>query len=156
MTAAPANPSVAESLPHVDEHSIEVEAAPEAVWPAMLSVAGGAFRGRGKGLFAAAVGASERAASGTVGEVGSTIVGFRVARSEPPSLLSLEGSHRFSRYALIFRVDDLGRGRSRLRAETRAVFPGPHGKVYRGLVIGSRIHVLVTRRMLAAIKQRAG
>jgi hypothetical protein len=77
-----------------------------------------------------------------------------VARSEAPVELALEGSHRFSRYALILRIDDLG-GRSRLRAETRAEFPGPHGRVYRALVIGTRGHVLMVRRILGAVKRRA-
>jgi hypothetical protein len=36
-------------------------------------------------------------------------------------------------------------------AETRAVFPGPAGKLYRLLVIGSGAHVAVMRRMLKTI-----
>jgi hypothetical protein len=88
-------------------------------------------------------------------EVGATIPGFRVSEARPPSLLELEGEHRFARYALTFHLDELGSDRMRLRAETRAEFPGPHGKVYRGLVIGTRGHVVAVRRMLKAIKRRA-
>ena len=69
--------------------------------------------------------------------------------------LALAGAHRFSRYALSFRIDSLGSRRSRLRAETRAEFPGLKGGAYRALVIGSRGHVLITRRLLGAVKRRA-
>jgi hypothetical protein len=69
--------------------------------------------------------------------------------------LALEGRHRFSRYALTFRIDDLGDGASRLRAETRAEFPGARGSVYRALVIGTRGHTLATRRMLNSVGRRA-
>jgi hypothetical protein len=77
---------------------------------------------------------------------------FAVGAGDPPRELVLIGAHRFSRYALIFRLDDLGGGRTRLRAETRAEFPGAKGSVYRALVIGTRAHVLATRGMLARIK----
>jgi hypothetical protein len=36
---------------------------------------------------------------------------------------------------------------TRLRAETRAVFPGTPGRLYRAGVIGTRAHVLVTLTM---------
>jgi hypothetical protein len=39
-------------------------------------------------------------------------------------------------------------GGSRARAQTWAAFPGPHGRVYRALVIGSGIHAVLVRRML--------
>jgi hypothetical protein len=86
---------------------------------------------------------------------GSTIVGFRVERARPPAELALAGRHRFSRYALVFRIDDLPGGTACLRAESRAEFPGAAGRAYRLLVIGSRGHVLAVRRMLAAVKRRA-
>jgi hypothetical protein len=86
---------------------------------------------------------------------GSTIPGFRVAAAVPGRQLTLAGRHRFSRYALIFRIDELGPGQSRVLAETRAVFPGPLGRIYGGLVIGTRGHVLAVRRQLGAIKRRA-
>jgi hypothetical protein len=93
--------------------------------------------------------------NGLAGEEGSTIVGFRVARSEAPVELALVGRHRFSRYALIFRIDDLGGARSRLRAISRAEFPGVAGAAYRALVIGSRMHVRAVRSILAAVRRRA-
>jgi hypothetical protein len=116
----------AAQLPHVDEHATEVAADPATTWEAVVRV-GEALPSRG----------------------------FRVATRIPERELGLRGHHPFSRYALIFRLDDLGEGRTRVRAETRAVFPGLHGRVYRGLVIGTRMHVLVTRRLLKAIKRRA-
>jgi hypothetical protein len=93
--------------------------------------------------------------NGMAGEEGSTIVGFRVARSEPPGSLALAGRHRFSDYSLTFAIDDLGGGRSRLSATTRAAFPGAIGRVYRALVIGTRGHVVAVRSILAAVRERA-
>lgn len=86
---------------------------------------------------------------------GSTLPGFHVELGEPRRELALAGSHRFSNYALIFRLDRLDAGQTRLRAETRADFPQLKGSAYRALVIGTRGHVLVTRRLLNAAKQRA-
>ena len=45
--------------------------------------------------------------------------------------------------------------RTRLRAETRADFPGVKGEAYKTMVIRTRGHVLVTRRLLGATKRRA-
>jgi hypothetical protein len=75
--------------------------------------------------------------------------GFRVAESTAPSKLVLEGRHPFSRYALVFLIDARAEGGgSRARAQTWAAFPGPHGRVYRALVIGSGMHAVLVRRML--------
>jgi hypothetical protein len=93
--------------------------------------------------------------NGEAGEEGSTIVGFRVMRSVPGSALALAGRHRFSGYELIFEIDDLGGDRSRLRAITRAEFPGMRGRLYRVLVIGSRLHVRAVRAILAAVRRSA-
>ena len=113
-------------LPHVDEHSIEIAADPARTWEAVV-----------------------RTAEGLPSR------GFRVASKVPEEELGLSGHHPFSRYALIFRIDDLGEGRTKLRAETRAAFPKLRGRIYRALVIGTRMHVLVTRRLLGATKRRA-
>ena len=85
---------------------------------------------------------------------GSTVPGFRVVTAEPPRLVVVAGRHRFSRYGIVFRVEPAAAG-CRVRAETRAVFPGPHGALYRLAVIGSRGHVLVTRRLLGQVARRA-
>lgn len=80
--------------------------------------------------------------------------GFRVTRSSPPSRLVFAGRHPFSVYELDVRVEP-AEGGSRLSAETRAAFPGPHGHLYRLLVVGSGGHRLVVRRMLRRIARRA-
>jgi hypothetical protein len=80
---------------------------------------------------------------------------FRVAREESPSLLALEGGHRFARYALTFRIEPVAREASRVTAQTHADFPGTKGRIYRQLVIGSGGHAIVVRRMLRAVKERA-
>jgi hypothetical protein len=144
-----------ESLPRVDEHSIEIRAREDDVWEALLRVIPGSFGGGPSSRTARALGCAETEARGEVGTIGSTLPGFVVARSVRPATLALEGNHRYSRYALIFCIDRLGNGRSRLRAETRAEFPGRKGRAYRTLVIGSRGHVLVVKRMLSSVRRRA-
>jgi hypothetical protein len=142
-------------LPYVDEHWTEVQAPPARVWEALVAVVSRTTDGRVSERFAGLLGCDQRRVSGEVPAPGSTVVGFRIARSEAPAELALEGTHRFSRYALIFRIDDLGGTGSRLRAETRADFPGAGGRVYRALVIGTRGHVLAVRRILGAVRRRA-
>jgi hypothetical protein len=44
--------------------------------------------------------------------------------------------------------------RTRLVAETRAEFPGVKGRAYRALVIDTRAHVLVVRRLLGTVAGR--
>lgn len=143
------------TLAFVDEHSVIIAAEPERVWLELTAIAPRAFGGPISSQIARALGATHSSASGPVTTEGSTIPGFRVARAVAPAVLALEGEHRFSRYALIFRVDDLIGDRTRLRAETLADFPGFKGKAYRALVIGSRSHVLVVRRILRVVKRRA-
>ena len=72
-----------------------------------------------------------------------------------PRELALVGNHRFSRYALIFRLEQADDDQTLLRAETRATFPGLKGQAYKTMVIRTRGHVLVTRRLLNATKRRA-
>ena len=86
---------------------------------------------------------------------GSTIPGFHVEATTAPRELALLGRGRFSAYALNFRIDQLGGAETDLRAETRAEFPGVRGRLYRWLVIGTGVHVLVTRRLLDGAKRRA-
>jgi Protein of unknown function (DUF2867) len=144
-----------DSLPFVDEHGVEVAAPPEVVWEALCRVADGSFSFPAAARFARLVGCESTAAAGPrpLAE-GSAIPGFVVARAEPGSELALVGRHRYSEYALVFRLSG-GEGATRLRAETRAVFPGASGRLYRAAVIGTRGHVLVTMRLLNAVKQRA-
>ena len=130
------------ALPYVDEHTYEVAAAAPQTWEALLVTVERSFGGAKVARIARLLGCEDE-------------TGFHVARSEPERELALAGRHRFSRYALTFRVDSLAPGRSRVRAETRAEFPGVKGAVYRALVIGTRGHVLATRRILAAVQRRA-
>jgi len=145
-----------ERLPHIDEHSVEIAATPAAVWPALSRVAEGSFGSPATGRVARLLGCADVESSGPRPlETGSTFPGFHVEAVEPGEVLALAGSHRFSDYALIFRLDEIGNQRTHLRAETRATFPGLKGGIYRTLVIRTRGHVLVTRRLLGAVKQRA-
>lgn len=145
-----------ERLPHVDEHSVEIAAAPDVAWEALLRVVEGSFGSAATARGARLLGCADVDPGGPRPlAAGSTIPGFHVEEAEQPVVLSLAGNHRFSHYALIFRSNELDGGGTRLRAETRAVFPGLTGRIYRTMVIGTRGHVLVTRRLLGAIKQRA-
>lgn len=149
-------PTAAERLPHVDEHSLSIAARPEAVWEALPRVVEGSFGGATTRRVARLLGCADVDASGPRPlAVGSAFPGFHVEAAEPGRELALAGSHRFSDYALIFRLAAAGDGRTRLSAETRATFSGLKGGVYRTLVIGTRGHVLVTRRLLGAVKRRA-
>lgn len=143
-------------LPHVDEHAITVAVDPSEVWPALLETVARAFSGRRTEPVAAILGCAERTETGGRPlHAGAALPGFRVERALPERELALVGRHRFSRYALIFRIDRVGPGRSRIRAETRAVFPGAAGRIYRALVIGTGGHLVVVRRLLAAVERRA-
>lgn len=144
-----------EALPFVDEHGVDVAAPPEIVWQALCHVAEGSFASPAAGRFARLVGCESTAASGPRPLTeGSAFPGFVVVRAAARSELALAGRHRYSDYALVFNLSANGAG-TRLRAETRARFPGVAGRLYRAAVIGTRAHVLVTMRLLAAVKRRA-
>jgi len=144
-----------EELPAVDEHSVEIDAPQAKTWDALLPVLRRGFGGPAATHVSRALGCAETAIAGDPLHPGATLPGFVVARAVPPTLYALLGAHRFARYALVFRIDRLGVDRSRLRAETRAEFPGAAGRAYRVLVIGTRGHVLVVRRLLRTVRLRA-
>jgi hypothetical protein len=143
-------------LPHIDEHVTDIAASVDTVWSALIDSLDRDLSRAGAPCFARAVGCVSHTASGPrpLAE-GSTVPGFRIAAAVPGAELVLEGRHRFSEYALTFRLDNIGADRTRLRAETRAVFPGVAGGVYRLLVIGTGGHVVAVRRMLSTIKRRS-
>jgi hypothetical protein len=143
-------------MPRIDEHACEVGAPPEACWHALVATLPGAFGGASNERLARLLGCDESASHGRASQPGSTLPGFRVDRVEPARELALCGAHRFSRYELTFRIDELEGGRSRVRAETRAEFPGLMGSAYRAVLIGSRGHVLVVKRLLRVVARRAG
>ncbi|OXY90489.1 hypothetical protein [Streptomyces diastatochromogenes] len=143
------------ALPHIDTHTAVVGAGPDAVWRAIGNVLDGSFPGGAR--YARLVGCADRTASGPrPPAVGSTFPGFRVTTASPGGDLVLSGRHRFSAYALIFRLEADGPGRTRVSAETRAVFPGWAGRLYRLLVIGTGAHAAGMRRLLRTIGRRAG
>ncbi|MDQ0575072.1 hypothetical protein [Agromyces albus] len=149
MSLAPA------SLPFVDEHSVAIEADREASWVSLQRVLE-ATGSSGFARYARLIRAVDTAASGPRPlSAGSAFPGFHVVTADEPQHLALAGRHSFSDYALIFHLDEVAPGRTVLRAETRAEFPGVHGAIYRMLVIRSRAHVLATRRILSAVKRTA-
>lgn len=129
------------ALPYVDEHTVLVDATPAATWCATAAY----FDAR----------------LGSVASAYARLVGVRdgkpfvVDRADPPWLLGLVGEHRFSRYELVFLIEETDDGRSRLTARTAAEFPGLLGKAYRAAVIGSRFHVLAVEAMLRRIARAA-
>ncbi|MER6976686.1 hypothetical protein [Streptomyces carpinensis] len=143
------------SLPHIDEHTTDIAAEADAVWRSLGEELDQSFSRRGAAGYARLVGAADCTPAGPRPlAVGSTFPGFRVVAAIPGQKLVLRGRHRFSTYALIFRLDPNGPGRSQLRAESRAAFPGLAGGVYRWLVIGTGGHEVGMRRLLSAIRRR--
>lgn len=143
-----------QALPHVDEHVTLVNANLDETWAACLRTVDASFGPVGR--TAHLLGCEDTTASGPRPlAIGSTMPGFHVEVAEPGRALAIAGGHRFSDYALIFRLEGAGDGMTTIRAETRARFPGIKGEAYKTLVIRTRGHVLVTRRILAAIKRRA-
>ncbi len=84
----------------------------------------------------------------------TTFYGFAVAGLAPGERLVLDGRHAFSRYRLEFEITPAPHGIV-LSATTYAVFPGALGALYRAAVIGTRMHVLVTRSLLRSVANRA-
>lgn len=144
-----------DELPYMDEHAVEIEADAGRVWASLVQV-DTAFSGWFARAYARAVGCADHRASGPrpLAE-GSAFPGFHVETAVPRAQLVLAGHHRFSSYAVTLRIDELDAGRSRLRAETRADFPGVAGTIYRMLVIGTGGHAITVRRLLSGIKARA-
>ena len=144
------------ALPYLDEHSAVIAAGVDEVWPALVETLDRAFSRTAVARYAWAVGCADQAATGPRPLTeGSAMPGFRVASSTPKSELILAGKHRFSEYELIFRLDPMDPGQSRLRAESRATFPGLAGSLYRMLAIGTGGHVIGVRRLLSRVATRA-
>ena len=143
-------------LPEVDVHDRPVTASPDRAWRALVAVLAGTFRDVPQPLAVAwDLEPRTRTDDWDHPRVGSTIPGFAVAEIEPPRMLTLRGGHRFSRYAFRFTLDDVGPARVALRAHTSAAFPGPLGRIYRALVIGTGGHAVAVRRLLAKVARRA-
>jgi hypothetical protein len=140
-------------LPFIDVHSVVVDALPDVVWRALMVELPKSLTNPAWQLTSRVLGCADTGASGAPATVGATFPGFRVARTEPPTCWALEGRHRFSRYALTFRVRPLDGGRTGLSAETRAAFPGLLGVLYRTGVIGSSGHGFAVRHLLQGVQR---
>ncbi len=112
-------------LPFIDEHSLAVNAPPEHVWDETAQVTRRwvehlmpRFGGTAGPLLAGLLGCSNVDPPGPGAP--EAIVGFRVAWAERPQLIALEGEHRFSRYALTFRIEPTDSSSCIVKAETRA------------------------------------
>lgn len=79
--------------------------------------------------------------------------GFAVGERVEGERLLLVGRHRFSRYAFELVLTEPRPGLSRLAARTYAEFPAPRGRAYRAVVIGTRGHVVVVRRILGQVRR---
>ncbi len=138
-----------EDLPLVDEHEIVSPASADRVWESLLDYVGG-IDSVWTRAYAHLVGADPRDTKGTLPSDGSAVPGFAVTQATPGRRLVLAGRHWFSRYGLIFDLAERPDG-TVLRAQTRAEFPGIHGRAYRLLVIDSGIHRVLVRRILRGI-----
>jgi hypothetical protein len=140
-------------LPFIDEHTADVAAPPDAAWRAI-----GRIMGRQSSppvrVAAMLLGTDPRSTQGELLALGSTIPGFRISVAVPDQRVVFAGRHRFSEYELIFELA-AHEGGTRVRALSYAKFPGPHGRAYRALVIGSGIHRTAMRRMMRAIARKA-
>lgn len=147
-----------ERLPYIDSHSKTISAPPERVWTALLSTLRRQLNHELPQLVVAVWGLEQSTQRGdwrNEVRVGDTITGFAVAAADPTRELTLRGRHRFSSYELRFHLEPTPSGCVELHANTSAAFPGRRGRLYRSLVIGSRGHRLVVRRMLSATARRA-
>ena len=143
-------------LPFVDEHTKVITAGVDDVWPVLLETLDATFSYAGAAPYARIVGCDDRTVSGPRPLAkGSTMPGFHVTSAVPATELVLEGQHRFSSYALSFHLEPLNPDESRLRAETRAAFPGRAGRAYRLVVIGTGGHVVAVRRLLSRVERRS-
>jgi hypothetical protein len=132
--------SVIGDLPYIDEHATTIAVSRDLVWTALNRYATTSIGIPDGHLLARILGTLPRS-------------GFEVAEAVPEVRLTLTGRHRFSRYALVFELHDAADEGVVLSAKTYAAFPGLHGKVYRALVIGTRMHVLATSHMLRVVRQ---
>jgi hypothetical protein len=140
-----------QDLPFVDVHDTVVAAPVATVWECLTAHIP---RFAASEAFARVLAAEPVRASGKPLDEGATLPGFAVAEVVPGSHVRLAGRHRFSRYALDLSVAAQS-GRTVLSARTYAAFPGLRGRVYRQLVIGSGVHRVMVRRLLAAVRRDA-
>jgi hypothetical protein len=142
-------------LPHVDEHEVTVAAPAEATWAAVLAAVHDTSAAPAARAAARALGCDPATTAGWDRPgPGATVPGFRIITADQPRLLVVAGRHRFSRYGIVVRLEPAGGG-TRVRLESRAAFPGPHGALYRLAVVGTGGHVVAVRRLLAGVRRAA-
>ncbi len=128
-------------LPHIDDHELRIDAPADVVYPVLRE-------------YVDSIGAKEeRVLALLLGTDPPS--GFEVVEEVPGRLVRLAGRHRFSRYQLLFELDDVPGG-TILRARSYGEFPGLRGRVYRAAVIGTHGHVLATRHLLKQVQRRVG
>jgi hypothetical protein len=120
-----------ERLPYIDEHAISIDASPAEVWSALLRVM-----------------CRDPADPSTVP------FGFELDEATEPHRFALKGRHPFAVYRWVFELEPDGQN-VRVRAITWAAFPGLHGKIYRGLVIGTGGHKVAVRWTLKRVASQA-
>lgn len=143
-------------LPFIDEYSLDIAAGRQDTWVALSRVVRSDL-GAPPPLLTKLLGLEPAARSGAWNPVvgpDAALPGFAVEEARDPERLALWGRHRFSAYALVFELDETGDAVTRLRAQTWATFPGLQGHAYRALVIGTRAHRIVVRRLLRRVAQR--
>jgi hypothetical protein len=122
-----------ERLPYIDEHATTVDANREETWSALL-----------------------RVMCRDPHDPSTVPTGFVLDEARAPERFALKGRHPFAAYRWVFELDETDDdSRTRLRALTWADFPGIHGKVYRGLVIGTGGHRVAVRWTLNRIAATA-
>lgn len=127
-------------LPYVDEHAIRIPASRELVWTALQRYVVTSLRIAPSNPLVRILGTEPPS-------------GFEVSETALAERLTLVGRHRFSQYMLAFELTDARDGATQLRAQSYAAFPGIRGRVYRGLVIDTRAHVVATNHVLRSIRR---
>jgi hypothetical protein len=129
-------------LPYVDTHQTTVDAPRERVWIALRRYVETSLGARKAGPLAWILGTKPQSGFESIDEI-------------PEQQLTLAGRHRFAKYHLIFDLTDTTDGQTVLSAHTYSAFPGPHGRLYRLLVITTHFHALATTQLLHTIGNRA-
>ncbi len=143
-------------LPHIDTHTVDIDADNGRVWDVVVQSMEQALSGRAARSYAWVMQADDRRASGPRPlAAGSTTPGFRVVTATSPSELVITGRHRLAAYEMVFALTPLDGHRTRLACTTNAAFGRGPGRAYRALVIGSGGHAIATRRLLATLRRRA-
>ena len=147
-----------ERLPYIDEHSTCVGAGPERTWAALVAV-GRAMHGPA-GPLGWLMGLQPARASGDWRRGrwrrAPRCRDSRSSRRARRRVWRCAGRHRFSRYALVFELEDIEAARARgSRARSWGGFPGVHGLLLSGSGVGSGAHRVVVRRLLRRIEARA-